>query len=42
MKTTTKTFIGGLVIGSIAGALLGGLAVAHTMALAFINWGLMK
>lgn len=37
MKITTKKFIGGLVIGSIAGALVGGLAVAHVMALAFIN-----
>jgi hypothetical protein len=42
MEKSTKTFIGGLVIGSIIGAILGGLAVANTMAIAFINAGLIK
>jgi hypothetical protein len=41
MEKSTKTFIGGLVIGSITGAILGGLAIANVMAIAFINAGLL-
>lgn len=38
MKRQKKyVFIGGLVIGSLVGAILGGLAVANVIAIAFIN-----
>jgi hypothetical protein len=40
-KKNIKVFIGGLVIGSITGAILGGLAIANVMAIAFINAGLL-
>ena len=41
-KTRLKSFIGGLVIGVVAGAVIGGLAIANVMAIAFINYNLIK
>ena len=41
-KTRLKSFIGGLVIGGVMGAIIGGLAVANVFAIAFINAGLTK
>lgn len=40
MKRTTKTFIGGAVVGSLVGAIIGGFAVAMVMGTAFINYNL--
>jgi hypothetical protein len=40
MKRTTKTFIGGCVLGVIVGAIVGGFAVAVVMGTAFINYNL--
>jgi hypothetical protein len=37
MQRTTKTFIGGAVIGTILGLIAGGFTVAIIMSTAFIN-----
>ena len=42
MNKSTKTFIGGIVLGTILGAIIGGFAVAVVGATAFINYELAK
>jgi hypothetical protein len=42
MKNPKKTFIGGLVIGLLVGAILGGFTVAVIGATAFLNYELSK
>lgn len=42
MRKETKTFIGGIVIGLIVGALVGGFTMSAILGTAFINYNLSK